>query len=490
MNKADLLHPPVLEGTVTANPVRLSPHPLQRVGAFALAHLAGVPHPSAITDAQLDDVVARITDHAIEAARVKAASGNPDPGAYWWKMLFACYPNAPETHAQRHKPRGSPEASGLEQRVREGRTLPGEPLDPSLPCVFCAAPAVRRVGKVEFPLLASVEHRNVTARGVAGFPLCRGCLASGWAIPYASRHYGLLALFDSSDEEIAAEFAAEAVDANLQMIEVKATAPPAREKRGPEEVAVTVLRGHGSQARAGPRPEDFVSLVLFRNGNQEPELSLRYMDGRRCNFVCALDDQQTVSWGWQTATRLLTAVDRNGAITRHGLTALARALFDQSDATFLQQLTAAARRSVGSGGAARLDDLAIHYVRKVSAVQDHEIAQITTVAQRVAGLLASEGAKGPFHEFARAQARPAELRRWFKKQAVRWLLHEGQGEPLLSPEEFLTLFPEDGGWWQRDLLFIAVVADLHARGWRPDSADLDALEIPDDNLIDQQEAYA
>ncbi|MGH8883963.1 MAG: hypothetical protein ACRDYX_02060 [Egibacteraceae bacterium] len=32
---------------VTEGPVRLSPHPLQRAGAFALARLAGVAHPSA-----------------------------------------------------------------------------------------------------------------------------------------------------------------------------------------------------------------------------------------------------------------------------------------------------------------------------------------------------------------------------------------------------------------------------------------------------------
>lgn len=108
-----------------------------------------------------------MTGHAVEAARVKSASKSPDPGAYWWKMLFACYPNAPETHGQRHKPRQGGDARPLEQRVRGG-----------------------------------------------------------------------------------------------------------------EEVAVTVLRRHGSHARAGPRLEDFVTLVLFRNGNQEPDLEL-YSAGRR-----------------------------------------------------------------------------------------------------------------------------------------------------------------------------------------------------------------
>lgn len=461
-------------------PVRLSPHPLQRAGAFALARLAGVAHPSAITEAQLTAVVERMTNHAVEAARVKSASKSPDPGAYWWKMLQACYPNAPETHLSRHK------WSNLDERIHQGRALPGEPLDPPVPCVFCGGPAVRLVGKPHFPLLTSVEHRNVTAPGVPGFPLCRGCLASGWAIPYASRHYGLLAVFDSSDEQIAAEFVAEAVDANLQMIDLMATDPPARERHGAEEVAVTVLRRHGSQARAGPRPEDFVALVLFRNGNQEPDLSLRYMDGRRCDFVCTLDTRDVVRKGWDAAARLLTRVDRKGAVQHHGVTMLARALFAESDAEFLRRLTAAARRGVGGGGAAALDDLAIHYLRKVSTMQDHEIARITAVAERVAGLLATETAKGPFHEFALAQS-PAELRRWFRQQAVPWLLQSGHDEPLLSPEEFLVLFPEDGGWWQRDLLFIAVVAGLHARGWRPDHADLEALE---DKHASEQEVDA
>lgn len=475
---------------VTEGPVRLSPHPLQRAGAFALARLAGVAHPSAITEAQLAVTVALMTGHAVEAARVRSASKDPDPGAYWWKMLYACYPNAPETHGQRHKPRRDGGVKPLEQRVREGRALPDEPLDPLVPCVFCAAPAVRHVGKVEFPLLASVEHRNVTAPGVPGFPLCRGCLASGWAIPYASRHYGRLAVFDSSDEQIAAEFAAEAVDANRQMIEVQAKEPPAREKRGAEEVAVTLLRRHGSRARAGPRPTDFVSLVLFRNGNQEPELTLRFMNGRRCDFVCSLGGPgQAVSQGWEAARRLLTVVDRNGGVTRHGLTVLARALFHESDAKLLRLLTAAARWSVRSGAPGTLDDLAIHYLRKVSTVQDHEIARITAVAERVAGLLATESAKGAFHEFAQAQG-PADLRRWFRKRSVHWLLFGGQDEPLLSPEEFLTLFPEGGGWWQRDLLFVAVVADLHARGWRPDGADLEALEVTDDEHASEQEVYA
>jgi CRISPR-associated protein Cst1 len=222
--------------------------------------------------------------------------------------------------------------------------------------VFCAAPAVRHVGKVEFPLLASVEHRNVTAPGVPGFPLCQGCLASGWAVPYASRHYGLLAVFDSSDEQIAAEFVVEAVDANLQMIELQATDPPARNRRGAEEVAAPArLTGSGRSA-----PQDFVTLVLFNNDNKTPKLSLRSMDGRRCDFVCTLGNWDAVRKGWDIATRLLTVTDRKGAVRQHGLTVLARALFDESDAMLLRRLTAAARQGVGSGEAAALDDLAIH----------------------------------------------------------------------------------------------------------------------------------
>jgi hypothetical protein len=72
----------------------LTAHPLQRVGAFALAALVRVSHPHELTEAAFDEAMRQIADHALTAARTRDTKS---PEGFWLKCGMSLFPNAPST---------------------------------------------------------------------------------------------------------------------------------------------------------------------------------------------------------------------------------------------------------------------------------------------------------------------------------------------------------------------------------------------------------
>ena len=62
----------------------------------------------------------------------------------------------------------------------------------------------------------------------------------------------------------------------------------------------------------------------------------------------------------------------------------------------------------------------------------------------------------------------------------------GQDEPFITSEQWRLLFDPDGrSWLHQDLLFIAVLEQLHHHGWRADDAG--ARDDLDDNDLTVEE---
>jgi len=91
--------------------------------------------------------------------------------------------------------------------------------------------------------------------------------------------------------------------------------------------------------------------------------------------------------------------------------------------------------------------------------------------------------RGVLKAYENAHRDTRRLQDWLQKRAVSWTLTrpESQNEPFVTSEQWRLLFDPDGrSWLHQDLLFIAVLEQLHHRGWRAD--DVDARAELDDDL--------
>jgi hypothetical protein len=138
-------------------PVMLTAHPLQRVGAFALAALAGADHPEEMTGAEFGRAAAIMSDDVAATADVSDARA---PGGFWLGVSHLMWPNS----AMNLTVRKSLTRADLRDRIRSWRCYPASTL--GVPCALCGLAAGGFYGKVDVPLGASTEHRNATAPGV------------------------------------------------------------------------------------------------------------------------------------------------------------------------------------------------------------------------------------------------------------------------------------------------------------------------------------
>jgi hypothetical protein len=452
-------------------PLGLTAVPLQRAGAFALASLADRSHPHEVTDATLDAAAERMIVDAVNAATAKRTRGDhADPHAWWWGVLYGHFPNAREVHAGRHgsaekdaEREGVTVAKALELRVREGRRLPAA--NPQLGvCAFCGRTACRLVDKTSWPILPRAQALNMRLAEAdePGTPLCRGCLASGWAVPYAARRLGRLFLcFDGDDEDLLRELIRGHVAANLERIAVAATSDPTAGWESPERIAYEAL-GHYQQP-----PRGDLRAVLYLNDAQEPVAHVRWLGTRRCLFAQRAQPHSPRHGEAVAVLReQLTHRKRDGSVMRPGMRRLAELLLTRP----ASQLVGVAAVAAGaqSGHAEVMREFTAAYLESVMDVTT-EPKRIVAIAARIAEIIAADDAKGDLRNFQHASRNPGALQKWLRTAQVDWLLTGEHGEPLIDDDEYLVLFPPYGEgaeqWWRINLLFTAVIAELFRRGW-------------------------
>lgn len=182
---------PPAEATV-AEQVRivLTAHPLQRVGAFALAadhpsigSVADVPAPEDLGPDAFGHAVTTMARHAADAAE----AGRTGRDSFWLKASGAFFPNS----KMNHRPTlGKRTRAENDQRVHEWRTMPEPARWPGVPCALCGRSAVGFYGKVDVPLADAAGYCNTTARGHLGLALCWPCVCCFHALPYGTRLTG------------------------------------------------------------------------------------------------------------------------------------------------------------------------------------------------------------------------------------------------------------------------------------------------------------
>jgi len=468
----------------------LTAHPLQRVGAYALAVLAGADSPEAMTGGQFAEAVEIMTDDCVATADLGDAKA---PGAFWLKASYQLWPNS----AMNHNIRAKLSREDRRSRIRAWRTYPAPEI--GAPCALCGRPACGYYGKLDIPLGASTEHRNTTAPDHEGLPLCAGCVACFHALPYGCMFAGVqFTALHSWDNQFLARTTAIQAGRTQRLIAV-AGGPAA--KPGPyarEVAALRRLRAYGETLRAG------VELFVFRNGNQDQSLEVHELAQPLAEWLRATMRDPAAAEGFRWLVRAHHRPQRGSQSAHHtakvpGHAWLARNVFRQPDSIPGRAAGYLAGRAADGppAGTAALAGICLDYAQEVLGVKENDVTRIRELAARLGGRIAAEPAAGNLKRFQQAHRDPRALQSYLKRAAVDWALRSGEKEALCTDQQWRLLFdPDSQSYLARDLLFIAVLENLAGRGWQPvpgkdddmdDDDDLPGDPFTDDNDNDERE---
>jgi hypothetical protein len=440
----------------------LTAHPLQRIGGYAFARLGRMNDPESLPPEAFEAITNRMTGDAERAALIRESK---KPEGFWLKCSLSLSPNSPMNHPSNGK---KPDQT-IRAAVRGWRTQPDPAQWPDAACVLCGRGAVGFFGKRDIPLAESDIYRNTTPRGHAGMALCWPCVCCFYALPYGCRLTGGPAIaLHSWDERFLLKTVSRRVVQNSQIIEAGQDTTGTLAAR--EVLALRALRHYELELTAG------VDLLVFSNNNRGQTLDIHSMDQPLAEWL-----RKTIQRGGFVA---LLRAHRSTHVS--GASALARNAFRAPD----RIVSACAQYLAGPAaedGRIRPDvtalaALSFSYVKEVMAMDEPDLKEIKATASRVAELLSREVRAGALTEFYSQSKDQKRLRSWLQRQAVDWALDRSHGspDPLLTTYGFELLFQpgaDSRAWFHRQMLLIAVLEELHRRGWQPADGKAAAEEI-------------
>ena len=463
----------------------LTAHPLQRIGAYALAALSEEPNPHGpgavppqdLTPAGFTAAVDRMTDHAVRAALVRDSKG---PNGFWLKASYSFFPNAPMNHPLNSKKSDQ----ALREAVRSWRARPDVATWPEAPCVLCGRQAVGYFGKLDVALAESEAYRNTTPRGHAGMALCHPCRASFHALPYGVLLTGGPSIaVHSWDEGFLRRVVSRQVDRNVVLAE---TGDPGRHQTEVREVvALRALRRYGERVTAG------VELLVFNNNNRSQSLEQYALDQPLAEWLRSTSREPTRRVGFRDLLRAHATKSEPGVVglARNAFRAPERILgASLAHLWVLVNDVAADPRRV-----ADLVELLHSFVTEVMLMDEKDKAEIQATAAKVAALLYPETSPGKLRQLRMYTKSPVRLRDWLTNRALQWAVERPDGAegPLMSERVFTLLFDpgrDNPGWFHRNLLLVGVLAELSRLGWRPEEGMAeDAINEMDEQLLTEDE---
>ncbi|MGY4958569.1 hypothetical protein [Streptomyces nigrescens] len=469
--------------------VVLTPHPLQRVGAYALAALAGERDPQRLGPEGFERAVSDLARHSAQAAvrDSKAVDG------FWQKVSLSYFPNAPMNHPGRRKGKtvdGRPKTDeDVREAVRVWLRAPDEADRPSADCVLCGRAAAGFYGKRDVVLAESEAYRNTTPRGHDGMALCWPCLACFYALPYGCQLTGGSSVaLHSWNEPFLAQVVGRQTDRNRRLAE---TGDETRKQADPRElVALRALR-----AFSGRLPEG-VELLVFNNNNRGQLLDTYSLSQPLAEWLrrtCRLPD-----------LRLGFSVVARAHVTSNvpGLVGLARNAFREPARVVSTGVGGLATLMTGPDpdldAAAKTAELLKTFVTEVMQVNEKDLAEIRSTGHKIASQVAEQGSRSPLGDLRRYLRDSRKLRSWLTKQAVAWAGREQADRPgplLVSERAYVLLFDpgaDNPAWLHRDLLLVTVLEELARLGWVADDGKtsdevLSELDASDRKFLNEDE---
>ncbi|MFI9531131.1 hypothetical protein [Micromonospora rosaria] len=370
---------PPIAGPVDS--VELTAHPLQRIGAFALAALADVQSPAAVSGERLVAVADWMTDHVVDAA---TGPDTKTPAGFWLKCSLSLFPNSPMNHPSN----GKKPQRVVADAVRRWRGRPKQEQNPHVPCTLCGRPAAGFYGKMDVPLAESDLYRNSTPRHHHGMALCWPCLCCFHALPYGSQLTGGPAVvLHSWDEAFLSWTVAEQVDRNRREILVGRGLP--RQPPSHEVLALRALRGYHDELNAG------VELLVYSNNNRGPALDVHVMDQPLAEWLRRTSQAPVTRAGFTILLRAHKGRNRPGVVnvSRNAFREPGRIV--STAGAWLGRAACVGRLPAGTS---ELVKLCMSYVDEVMGMNQEDLAEIRVTADRV-GQLLGEGTAGQFNKF-------------------------------------------------------------------------------------------
>jgi hypothetical protein len=472
--------------------VRLTPHPLQRVGAHALAAIAAGkgsrPIPlDQLTPDLFDEAVARMTKDAIRAAK----AGKDD---FWRKSTYALFPNSKINHPSA----GKRSVLENEKLIRAWRTMPEPASWPGVPCSLCGADAVGFYGKVDVPLVESELYRNTTPAGHEGLALCWPCVCCFHALPYGCRLTGgPSAAVHSWDDEFLPRATGWRFQRTIKEIELgRPNKAPGRYEN--ELVALVGLRRYELPMRAG------VELLVFNNDNRGASIAAYSLEQPLAEWLRSTVRRPELRSGWRELLRAyafppVTGVRRLASDAFHRPSRIFTTMVDRLTGTPRQRqpetgvstagraaaggddvgVPVANRADGGPGGSAPevgrsnvaidtgmpggavagrggepdpaeqsrpltrfhpdLKALCFSYATEVMHVLQKDVDALVALARNIAKEIADENSAGALRGFRAELHRPRRLQNWLERRAVQRLLKS------LDPEAGTDARTDAGG---------------------------------------------
>lgn len=433
----------------------LTAHPLQRIGAYALAALADRDRPEDLSPEDFNDAVEQMDRHAIRAALLrdsKAADG------FWLKSSLSLFPNSPMNHPSN----GRRSDDAIRERIRSWHALADPATWPGVGCVLCGRPAVDFFGNRDVVLAESVSYRNTTPRGHAGMALCRPCHVSFYALPYGSQLTGGSSIaVHSWDERFLKRGVSRQVDRSLRLVE---TGDPSRRQTDVREVvALKSLR------RYSERVTDGVDLLVYNNFNGKPSLETHSLEQPLAEWL------RMTSRALKSRRGFIALLQAHATKSDPGVVALARNAFRNPARILGRGVHYLGRLATGTvPDRERVADLAAllySFVTEVMLMNEKDLSEIRSTAGRIARLLSEETSGGKLRQFRAYLKDSPRLRTWLTSRAVRWAVRppEGAEGPLVTERAFTLLFApgaDNPAWFHRDLLLVGVLEELSRLGWQ------------------------
>lgn len=450
--------------------VVLTSHPLQRVGAYALARLAKKRAPAEIDEDALRWVVESVMRR--DLLRTAVLDDAKAPGGFWLGVSYLLWPNSPINPTSRKKQ----SVAERREKITEWRRLPDAGDVIEAPCVLCGRPGRGFYGKVDVPLGASVAHRNTTVRGHDGLALCRTCLASFHALPYACAiSGGRAAALHSWDDEFLRRTTSVQVRRTRRDADIASGTSGADRPYARQVAAVQRIRGYDERLTSG------VDLIVFSNSNKEQVYDRHAMEQPLAEWLRRV----STAGGWRYLVRAHSRPKMPGS------SALAKNLFDSP--TYAPRVAVdyfirlIEDLGVPPAETPELGELCSSYLEKVLDVKEHNAAEIGKLAAGIAEAIDGPD-NGELKRFVVANRKIGELRKWLRRKAIDRTLTTKIRDPFITDRQWQLLFDSaDEGYLHRDLLLIRTLMEVHARDpkWRED--DPETRNDLDDELNAQQD---
>ncbi|MFF3735192.1 hypothetical protein ACFYXM_34205 [Streptomyces sp. NPDC002476] len=456
----------------TQDELRLTAHPLQRAGAHAIAVLARASGPEAVTGDQFQEVVRLMISDLVATSTVVKGSA----GWYLKGVSYNLWPNCALHYKNKCTPAG----------ISAWRSMPPVEEWPGVPCSLCGRAACAWYGNVDVPLGASVEHRNTTAPGHRGTPLCFPCVSSFHALPYAfAAGGGLLQGVHSWDERFMARATRSAVPANRRSMAVRGDLKRGSGAFAVEFAALRALRWWDRRITAG------VQAIQFSNSTRDMRFQVEDMDQALAEWLRSTASDS----GRRTGFWYLAQSQASAKVP--GLRMLAWRAFNQPAVIpsravgwLRDQITVTGRIPAA---VPHLAPLVRTYLTEVLHVLEKDVGHVTAVARHIADVVIADGDKR-LKKFVVATRRPGDLKSWLRGEIADWAKKrpaDAANAPFISVPQWRTLFGSgNSSWSARELLFVAVFEELCARGATVEAADETTTDDDFKSLdtIDQEES--